>query len=211
MYYALEIHRVDPAREDLYLASVQDQEAVISDAEGFRGRSVLRSQVDRGVYWLLDAWVDQDAMRMAMAAARTLASVGGLIEQPRQLALDGEEVASGTLFDAAGTVPFFMASEAWVKAPCVADYLATIRSQGRKLAEAGGFRRRLLLTDRDAEAHHLVVDHWASEEAAYESYQSRQTPEIEATRFLSLLAERGRPLLATGLKVSPEFQQGAPT
>ena len=203
MHYALEIHRVDPAREDVYLASVQDQEAVISDAEGFVGRTVLRSQIEEGVYWLLDGWVDEDAMQMAMAAARTLASVGGLVDEPRQLALDGEEISQrpGGPDPALGD-PFFMASEAWVKLPCVLDYLETIRTQGRALAGTDGFRRRLLLTDRNGEAHHFVVDHWTSERAAYESYQSRQTPELEATRFLSLLSERGRPLLATGLQVS---------
>lgn len=203
MHYALEIHRVDPAREDVYLASVQDQEAVISDAEGFIGRTVLRSQVEEGVYWLLDGWIDEDAMQMAMSAARTLASVGGLIDEPRQLALDGEEISKRPVVpDPALEDPFFMASEAWVKPPCLLDYLETIRTQGRVLAATDGFRRRLLLTDRNGEAHHFVVDHWTSERAAYESYQSRQTPELEATRFLSLLSERGRPLLATGLQVS---------
>ena len=203
MHYALEIHRVDPAREDVYLASVQDQEAVISDSDGFRGRTVLRSQLDQGVFWLLDGWIDQDAMQMAMAATRTLASVGGLIEDPRQLALDGEEVARrNSELDPAGGDPFFMASEAWVKAACVTDYLATVRNQGEAVAAAEGFRRRLLLRNRDAEAHFFVIDHWASERAAYESYQSRETPEMEATRFLSLLSERGRPMLATGLQVS---------
>ncbi len=195
MLYSLGVHRIDAAREDVYLASVQDQEAVIASAEGFRGRMLLRSQVDGGVFWLLDAWSDEDAMRYALAAARTLASVAALIEEPREVLLQGAGDSAG------GSEGFFLGSESWVKQPCLHDYEQTVRDRGESLGREPGFRSRLLLADRADELHRFVVDHWSSERDAHAAYQRRQVPEVEATRFLSLLAERGRPLLASGLQI----------
>ncbi len=196
MLYSLGMHRIDTAREDVYLASVQDQEAVIAEADGFQGRMLLRSQVDEGVFWLLDAWSDEDAMRYALAAARTLASVAALIEEPREILLEG---AGG--HSAGGSEGFFLGSESWVKQPCLHDYEQTVRDQGESLRREPGFRSRLLLADRTDELHRFVLDHWSSERDAHAAYQRRQVSEVEATRFLSLLAERGKPLLATGLQI----------
>ena len=75
MLHAIAVHQVDPAREDVYLASVEDQAAVIGDSPDFRGRTVLRSQLEPGIFWLLDRWTDEQSMQMALASARTLSSV----------------------------------------------------------------------------------------------------------------------------------------
>ncbi len=197
MLYSLAVHRIDPAREDVYVASVQDQEAVVSGADGFQGRLLLRSQVDPSVFWMLDAWSDEDAMRYALAAARTLASVASLVEEPRELLLDGERGPGGS-------GGFFLASESWVKEPCLDDYEHTVLAQGESLAREPGFIARLLLTDRADELHRFVIDEWSGERDAHAAYQRRQVSEIEATRFLSLLAERGKPLLATAVPIGAQ-------
>lgn len=205
MLYTVEIHRIDPQREDVYLASVQDQEAVLAGSPDFHGRNVLRSQVEPGLFWLMDAWTDEDAMQMGLASARTLSSVAALIEEPRIVITEAEELSrrpSAEVDGSADGVPFFLVSDSWVKSVCLSDYLDTVRQQAVRLSDEAGFRRRLLLTARDGEGHYFVVDQWAGEKQAYDSYQRRPVSEVEATRFLSLLAERGRPLLATGLQVA---------
>ena len=130
-----------------------------------------------------------------------------MLEQPRVILSVGDELArrpeaevdSHTPEEGA---PFFLVADTWVKAPCLDDYLATVAEQANRLSGEPGFRRRLLLSLREGEHHYFVVDHWASERAAYDSFQRRPVSQIEATKFLSLLAERGRPFLATALQVA---------
>ena len=204
MLYAIAEHRIDLAREDVYLASVDDQQAVLAGSDDFHGRTVLRHQVTPGAYWLLDGWSDESAMHMGLASARTLSSVAALLEEPKEMVTDGEELSrrpSADVDGSAGEIPFFLIAETWVKAPCVDDYLQIVKGEANRLSGEGGFRRRLLLSVRSSENHFYVVDEWAGERAAYESFQQRSVSQLEATKFLSLLSERGRPILATGLKV----------
>ena len=204
MLYAIEMHKIDPDREDVYLASVQDQEAVLAGSADFHGRNILRGQVERGTFWLMDGWTDEGAMQMGLASARTLSSVAALIEQPRVVIGDGEELARRPEAEVDGPAdgdPFFLVADTWVKAVCLDEYLSTVSAQAARLSQEPGFRRRLLLEAREGEHHYLVVDQWAAERAAYDSYQRRPVSQIEATGFLSLLAERGKPFLATGLQV----------
>lgn len=202
MLYAIQIHRIDQAREDVYLASAADQEAVIAESEDFHGRTVLRSQTE-GVFWMIDAWTDREGMERSLAAARTLASVAALEEEPVQVLTEGEELASrpATGGDGADSLPLLLIAQNWVKEVCEQEYVDTVGRLGHELASEEGFRRRLLLRDLEHALRFFVVDWWESERAAYESYQRRQTTELEATRFLSLLAERGKPLIASGLQV----------
>ncbi len=204
MLFTIEVHRVDPARQDVYLASVQDQEAVLAGSADFHGRNVLRSQVEQGVYWLMDAWTGEGAMQSGLASARTLSSVAALMEEPEVIITEGEELARRPSADVDGPAasdPFFLAADTYVKAPCVDDYLATVRAQALRLSDEPGFRRRLLLSARSGEHRFFVIDEWAGEREAYDSYQRRPVTQIEATKFLSLLAERGRPFMALGLQV----------
>ena len=204
MLYAIAEHRIDLPREDVYLASVDDQQAVLAGSDDFHGRTVLRHQVGTGAYWLLDGWTDESAMQMGLASARTLSSVAALIEEPREILASGEELSrrpSADVDGSAGAEPFFLIADTWVKAPCLDEYLQTVRAEANRLSGEAGFRRRLLLTVRGHDHHFYVLDEWAGEKAAYESFQQRAVSQIEATRFLSLLSERGRPILATGLKV----------
>ncbi len=92
-----------------------------------------------------------------------------------------------------------MVADTWVKAPCVEDYEAAVGKQARALADRPGFRRRVVLRVREAEHRYLVVDEWTGERAAYEAFETNEVTEAEAMRFLSLVAERGRPLLATAV------------
>lgn len=204
MLYAIAEHRVDLPREDVYLASVDDQQAVLAGSGDFYGRTVLRHQVNAGTYWLVDGWTDEAAMQMGLASARTLSSVAALIEEPREMVTSGEELSrrpSADVDGSAGEDPFFLIADTWVKAPCLDEYMETVRVEANRLSGETGFRRRLLLTVRGDENHFYVLDEWAGERAAYESFQQRAVSQIDATRFLSLLSERGRPILATGLKV----------
>lgn len=204
MLCSIAIHRIDTAREDVYLASVDDQEAVIAQSDAFQGRTVMRSQLEHGVFWLVDEWTDLDSMQMALAAARTLASVAALVEEPRELLTAGEELARRPSADVDGLeemAPFFLIAEGWVKLPCLDEYLDTLRHQGQALVDEPGFLRRLLLADREGELHYYVIDQWAGERPAYESYQRRQVSQEEAMLFLSLFAERGKPMMATGVKI----------
>lgn len=202
--YAIAEHRIDVPREDVYLASVDDQQAVLAGSDDFHGRTVLRHQVSPGAYWLLDGWTDEAAMQMGLASARTLSSVAALLEEPREIVTAGEELARRPIAEvdgSGGEDPFFLIADTWVKAPCLDEYLETVGIEGRRLTGEAGFRRRLLLAVRGDENHFYVLDEWAGERAAYESFQNRAVSQIEATRFLSLLSERGRPILANGLKV----------
>ena len=203
MLHAIAIHQVDPAREDVYLASVEDQTAVIEGSSDFRGRTVLRSQLEPGTFWLLDRWTDEESMQMAQASARTLASVAALLQEPVVLLADGEPVAVRE--GSPGEVPFFMVADTWVKSACVDDYEAAVEKQGRALADRPGFRRRLVLRVRDADHRYLIADEWTGERAAYEAFQTNEVTEAEAMRFLSLVAERGRPLLATAVWMTDEL------
>ena len=200
------MHRIDPTREDVYLASVQDQEAVLAGSEDFHGRNILRNQVEAGSFWLMDGWSDESAMQMGLASARTLSTVAALIEQPRVVLAGGEELARRPAAEIDGqaeeSAPFFLVADTWVKGACLEAYLATVNEQAQRLSGEPGFRRRLLLAVREGEHHYLVADQWASERAAYDSFQRRPVSQIEATKFLSLLAERGRPFLGTGLQVA---------
>lgn len=203
MLYAISIQQVDPARQDVYLASVADQEAAIGESADFRGRTVLRSQTDVGRYWTIDAWTDRQAMELALAAARTLASVAALQEEPVQVLTTGEELARASpSVQGDAEDGFFLVAENWVKEVCVEEYLETLARLGRELSAEGGFHRRLLLRDVERSLRFFVVDWWESERAAYQCYERRRTSEVEATRFLALLAERGKPLIASGLKVN---------
>ncbi|GAC1660388.1 MAG: hypothetical protein PVS2B1_17370 [Candidatus Dormibacteraceae bacterium] len=204
MLYAIAEHKIDRPREDVYLASVDDQQAVLAGSEDFHGRTVLRHQVNRGAYWLLDGWTDESAMQMGLASARTLSSVAALVEEPREILTAGEELSrrpSAEVDGSEGEDPFFIIADTWVKTNCLPEYLDTVRAEANRLSGEAGFRRRLLLTVRGDDNHFYVMDQWAGERAAYESFQSRAVSQIEATRFLSLLSERGRPILATGIKV----------
>lgn len=157
-----------------------------------------------GAYWLLDGWTDESAMQMGLASARTLSSVAALLDEPRQIVAEGEELCrrpAAGVDGNPGEEPFFLIAEAWVKATCLDEYLETVRTEAGRLSCQAGFRRRLLLAVRHQENHFYVLDEWAGERPAYESFQRREVAQLEATRFLSLLAERGRPILATGLKV----------
>ncbi|HUY62140.1 MAG TPA: antibiotic biosynthesis monooxygenase [Candidatus Dormibacteraeota bacterium] len=200
--WTLTVHRVDPARADVYLASVDDQVAVLRGFEGFAGRRLLQGQAEPGVHWLLDGWTDAGGMAGAGAAARTLASVAGLLQPPRELVTSVAVLAERPA--AAAPAPTFaLIAEAWVKAPCRGEYLATLRAVGARLVAAPGFGRRLLLEDQAQPLHFLVLDDWETERAAFTSFNRPQPPSAEMLRFLSLLAERRPPLAARAVGAWP--------
>lgn len=195
MLAATSVHRIDPAREDVYLASVDDQEAVIAGSGDFIRRTVLRDQAAAGRFWLVDEWRDEEAMRLALAMARTIASVAALAEEPVERLADADEVARG--LSGSSGAGFCMAGEGWLKEPCLAEYEVTVRRQAERIREEPGFVRRLLLTDRADPRHRWVLDEWESERHAYDSFQGNPITEGEALRFMALFAERGTPLFAT--------------
>lgn len=205
MLVAISMQRIDPGREDVYLASVDDQERVIAESPDFGGRAVLRVQGEPGRYWLLDRWRDEGAMRMALAMARTIASAAALVEEPEELLADGEEVARGLSLASPGE--FWLVGRGWVKEPCLADYENSVRVQAERLRERPGFLRRLLLADRNDARHRFVLDEWASERAAYESFQSNPVSEAEALRFLALFAEREAPVFGTTIQAMKEMSR----
>lgn len=194
MLYAISIQRVDPGREDVYLASVDDQERVIADSPEFHGRTVLRSQLEPGLYWLLDEWGGEDAMRMALAMAHTFATVAALREEPVEVLTDAEELGRR---GEPGASEFALAAEGWIKEPCLEEYLATVAEQARRLSLEPGFISRLMLVDRTDPLHRWILDEWSAEQAAYDSFERNPVTEGEALRFLALFAERGNPLVAT--------------
>lgn len=199
MLVAISIQRIDPSREDVYLASVDDQERVIAESPDFMGRTVLRSQTEPGRYWLIDEWREESAMRLALAMARTFATVAALVDDPLEVLAEGERLAFGE-DPATSAGGLFLAAEGWIKELCLDDYLATIGEQARRLAAEPGFRRRLMLVDRTDPLHRWVLDEWSGEQAAYNSYERNPVTEGEALRFLTLFAERGNPLVATPLR-----------
>jgi quinol monooxygenase YgiN len=197
MWSVLQVHRVDPARQDVYLASVRDQEIVLEGSSAFQWRLVLSSQVESGLYWLVDGWSDLVALQSGLAASRTIASVAALVEPPvvttgRMQTLPPELGPNGE-----GDEPtFVLAVENWVKAPCLSEYLATLETQAERLRGEAGFQQRLLLRDTGDQLHFHLLDRWSDEEAAFASFGRRRSSPLEAVRFLSLLAERGRSLPA---------------
>lgn len=199
MLGSISIQTIEPAREDVYLASLDDQETILRGYDGFCRRLVLRSQLEPGAYWVLDCWESEDSLQMALAAARTLSTPAALLEEPVVLEAGVETLAEGPHRSEDRGPAFFLVAEGWVKAACLDEYLATVRAQAGELALEPGFRRRLLLRDGAAELHFWVLDEWESEHSAYAAYSNRQIPQSQALRFLSLFAERGRPLIATGV------------
>lgn len=195
MLAAISIQRIDRSREDVYLASVDDQERVIAGSPDFVRRTVLRSQTEPGLYWLIDEWRDEESMRLALSMARTLASVAGLEEDPVEMLADADEVARG--FGEHADTGFCMVGEGWIKEVCLGEYAATVRMQTERLREEPGFLRRVLLTDSADHRHRWVLDEWAGERAAYDSFQANPVTEGETLRFLALFAERGTPIFAT--------------
>jgi quinol monooxygenase YgiN len=201
MLCAISVQHVDPGREDVYLASVDDQERVLAESDDFGGRTVLRSQTEAGLFWLVDQWRDEESMRLALAMARTFASVAALVQEPVELVTEGEEVGRGTEPGPEGLL-FYLVAEGWIKEPCLAEYVSSVREQAARLSDEAGFQSRLLLSDLSDPLHRWVIDEWSSEQAAYDSFQGSAVTEAAATRFLSLFAERGRPLLASGVPVA---------
>lgn len=201
---SMSIHRVDEGREDVYLASVDDQEGVMAVSGDFIRRTVLRDQVAPGHFWLIDEWRDEEAMRLALAMARTIASVAGLVEEPVERMADADEIARG-LAETSGP-GFCMVGEGWLKEPCLVEYQDTVRRQADRVREEPGFVRRLLLTDRRDPLHRWVIDEWASERHAYDSFQGNPITEGEALRFMALFAERGTPLFATTIHGAREIR-----
>ena len=185
---------------DAYLESLSDQERPLRQSEYFMGRVVLRSQVGAERFWVLDAWTEKIALDAGMIMLRTLASVAGLAEDPRQVSFEQLEVGSKGMGEVESPnraedapLPFFLISENHVKAVTVDEYILTQDQFTRELEPFDGFRRRLLLQDIRSTGHFMVIDEWASEKQAYEAYEKRSTviDEITTTRFLALLQERG--------------------
>lgn len=208
LWWGVQIQTIDPARLDPYLASVADQEQALADSEKFVGRLVLRSQRRPDRFWLIDAWVEQYAMESAAIALRTLSSVAGLTEAPREI--DTAEVPVGSRASARPGVerrapdaplPFFLIAEAYVKPVCVDEYIASQNVFTRELEEESGFRGRRLLRNVREPVHFITVDEWATERDAFEAFERRQAAvsEVAMTRFLALLAERGETDFALGV------------
>ncbi len=200
MWGVLQVHEVDPARQDVYLASVRDQQMALEAYSAFRWRLTLSSQLEAGVYWLVDGWSDLEALHSGLAASRTIASPAALAGPPvtttgtvRTLPREVGPKVEGS------EATFVLAVENWVKAPCLKEYLATLETQAERLAGEAGFQQRLLLRDTGDPLHFHLLDRWQDEASAFASFGRRQSSPLEAARFLSLLAERGRslPALAT--------------
>lgn len=198
MLASISAHRIEPSREDVYLASLEDQEAVLRAYGGLAERLVLRSQLEPGSYRVVDCWESEGSLQSALAATRTFSTPAALVEEPAVSEAELENVTRGAGGADAGPA-FYLVAEGWVKEPCLDEYLATVRAQAAELAVEPGFRRRLLLRDRAGGLHFWVLDEWAAERSAYDAYSSRRVPESETLRFLSLFAERGRPLIANGV------------
>ncbi len=204
----MQLHTIDPERLDRYLASVSDQEQALCDSEKFAGRLVLRSQRLPDRFWLIDAWTEQYAMESAAIALRTLSSVAGLLEPPREVPTAQVPVGTSGLARARAErrppdapLPFFLVAEAHVKPVCVTEYISSQDTFARELEGEPGFTARRLLRDvRDA-AHFITVDEWSSERQAFEAFERRQNAvsEITMTRFMALLAERGETDFALGV------------
>ena len=199
-YWNVQRQIADLEKLDAYLESLSDQERPLRQSEYFTGRVVLRSQVGTERFWVLDAWTEKIALDAGMIMLRTLASVAGLAEDPRQVSFEQLEVGSNGMGEVESPkreeddpLPFFLISENHVKAVTVDEYILTQDQFTRELEPFEGFRRRLLLQDIRSKGHFMVMDEWASEKQAYEAYEKRSTviDEITTTRFLALLQERG--------------------
>ncbi len=190
---ALQSHLIDPDREDVYLASVHDQEMVLREDPDFRWRLLLGSHIEPGRHLLIDCWRDEQAMQLALAASRTLASAAALLEPQAVTVGTVLQIAGFPLEeDGASDIEFALTVENWVKEPCLAEYLESLRAQGQRQEQEQGFRHRLMLREVGEELHFHVVDLWSTEAAAFDSVSRRQSSPLEAVRFLGLLAERGR-------------------
>lgn len=205
MLVAISVQLIDPSREDVYLASVDDQERVMAESGDFCGRTVLRSQGEAGRFWLVDRWLSEESMGLALSVARTISTVAGLVEEPRQDVADAEELAHGS---ATGQqAGFCLVAEGWLKDASLDEYEATVQVQAERLRTEDGFLRRLRLVDRTDHRHRWVLDEWAGERAAYESFQRSAVSEGDALRFLALFAERRPPLFATTIRGPMEIRK----
>lgn len=208
LWWGVQVQTIDPARLDPYLASVADQEQALADSEKFVARLVLRSQRRPERFWLVDAWLEQYAMESAAIALRTLSSVAGLTEAPREVPTAQVPLGGGGATAPGGErrapdspLPFFLIAEAYVKPVCVDDYIGSQSTFAAELEEQPGFNGRRLLRDLREASHFFTVDEWASEREAFEAFERRQSAvsEITMTRFLALLAERGETDFALGV------------
>lgn len=208
LWWGVQVQAIDPARLDAYLASVADQEQALRDSEKFVGRLVLRSQRRPDRFWLIDAWSEQYAMESASIALRTLSSVAGLVEPPREVPTAQVAVGSrllslpgGAARPADAPLPFFLVAEAHVKRVCVPEYLSSQDTFASELEEEEGFVTRRLLRDLRDPAHFITVDEWTSERDAFAAFERRQNAvsEITMTRFIALLSERGETDFALGV------------
>lgn len=199
---------IDADRLDQYLASVADQEGALRESAAFAGRLVLRSQRLPNRFWIVDAWTDRYSLESGAITLRTLSSVAGLAEQPREIPTEQVPIGGRELRapipgprDSTEPLPFFLIAENRVK-PVVLDEYLTMQDDFTTAIEGEpGFRRRLLLREVRENAHFLIIDEWRSERDAYEAFERRQATvsEITMTRFLALLSERGEHDFALGI------------
>ncbi|MGH7687492.1 MAG: hypothetical protein ACREN2_11850 [Candidatus Dormibacteria bacterium] len=199
-YWNVQRQIADLGKLDGYLESLSDQERPLRQSEYFTGRVVLRSQVDAARFWVLDSWTEKIALDAGTIMLRTLASVAGLSEEPRQVPFEQLEVGGNGLGEVespkreeADPLPFFLISENHVKNVTVDDYILAQDQFTRELEPFDGYRRRLLMQDIRRRQHFMVIDEWASERQAYEAYEKRSAvmDEVTTTRFQALLQERG--------------------
>lgn len=126
--------------------------------------------------------------------------MAGLTDAPREIRT--EQLVVGTVrlvvpddreANDAETLPFFLIAENRVKRVCLPEYLETQEKLTNDLEEEDGYRARMLLRDVEDQGHFFVVDEWQTERHAFEAFERRQNAvsEIDMTRFLALLQERG--------------------
>lgn len=209
LYWGIQVQTIDIARLDPYLASVGDQDNAMREASAYAGRLVLRSQVRSERFWLLDAWRDRISLETGAITLRTLSSVAGLTEAPREIRTEQVSVGSAPLTvpddrvmsDESEALPFYPIVENRVKRVRVDDYLESQSKFVGELEQEEGYRLRLLLRDVEDPCHFFVIDEWATERQAFEAFERRQgsVSEIEMTRFLALLQERPERDFALGL------------
>ncbi|MFN2569656.1 MAG: antibiotic biosynthesis monooxygenase [Candidatus Dormibacteria bacterium] len=207
-YWGVAIQTVDLSKLDPYLESVSDQEGALTEALGFTGRLVLRSQRRSDRFWLIDGWSDQRSLETAAITLRTLSSVAGLVEEPR--VIGAREVAVGgpanpPLTPVAarepGQLPFYMIAENWIKRVSMDQYMEMQERFTIDLQAEPGYGRRMLLQDLSEETHYLVLDQWESEQLAFEAFERRQETfsQTEMQRFMGLMSKRGEPDFALGI------------
>lgn len=209
LYWGVQIQSVDLRRLDPYLESVADQEQALQDSDSFAGRLVLRSQPRPDRFWVIDAWTDRYALQSAAIMLRTLSSVAGLVDPPREILTEQVVVGArrelvaprAVLRTSEDGLPFFLIVENRVKAVVVSQYQEMQDQFAAELEEEPGYGSRMLLRDVGDDAHFLVIDSWRSERAAFEAFERRQgtVSEITMTRFLALLSERGDRDFALGI------------